>query len=67
MLYRVAELRRVSVGPGLVFGRLSRETRGGEVISGPWRVDVSTFDVEWAIYLTVLHRLMVSGSDRHAS
>jgi len=25
------------------------------------------FDVERAIYLTVLHRLMVSGSDRHAS
>jgi hypothetical protein len=24
------------------------------------------FDVERAIYLTVLHRLMVSGSDRHA-
>ena len=25
------------------------------------------FDAERAIYLTVLHRLMVSGSDRHAS
>jgi hypothetical protein len=25
------------------------------------------FDMERAIYLTVLHRLMVSGSDRHAS
>ena len=25
------------------------------------------FDVERAIYLTVVHRLMVSGSDRHAS
>jgi hypothetical protein len=25
------------------------------------------FDVERAIYLAVLHRLMVSGSDRHAS
>ncbi len=25
------------------------------------------FDVERAVYLTVLHRLMVSGSDRHAS
>ncbi len=25
------------------------------------------FDVERAVYLTVLHRLTVSGSDRHAS
>ena len=26
-----------------------------------------SFDVERAVYLTVLHRLMISGSDRHAS
>ncbi|MEO5375120.1 MAG: hypothetical protein H7840_12700 [Alphaproteobacteria bacterium] len=25
------------------------------------------FDVERAIYMTVLHRLMISGSDQHAS
>jgi hypothetical protein len=67
-LYAVprCELRRVSIGPDLVSGRLWRETRCGEVISGPWRVDGSAFDVEWVIYLRILHRLMVSGSDRHA-
>jgi Transposase DDE domain len=63
----LAELRRVSIGPDLVFGRLWRETGCGEVINGFLAGRRFGFDVERAIYLTVLHRLMVSGSDRHAS
>ena len=63
----LAELRRVSIGPDLVFGRLWRETGCAEVISALLVGRRFGFDIERAIYLTVLHRLMVSGSDRHAS
>ena len=63
----LAELRRVSIGPDLVFGRLWRETGCGAVIDGLVADRGFGFDVERAIYLTVLHRLMVSGSDRHAN
>jgi hypothetical protein len=63
----LAELRRVSIGPDLVFGRLWRETGCAEVIRALLVGRRFGFDVERAIYLTVMHRLMVSGSDRHAS
>lgn len=63
----LAEVRRVSIGPDLVFGRLWRETGCAEVIRALLVGRRFGFDVERAIYLTVLHRLMVSGSDRHAS
>ena len=63
----LAELRRVSIGPDLVFGRLWRETGCAEVIRALLVGRRFGFDVERAIYLTVLHRLMVLGSDRHAS
>jgi hypothetical protein len=36
-------------------------------IAANCRSCIVSFDVERAIYLTVLHRLMISGSDRHAS
>ena len=64
------ELARVAAGqhrPDLVFGRLWRETGGAEVILALLVGRRFGFDVERAIYLTVLHRLMVLGSDRHAS
>ena len=61
------ELRRASIGPDLVFGRLWRETGCGEVITSLLAGRRFGFDVERMIYVTVLHRLMVSGSDRHAS
>jgi hypothetical protein len=60
------ELRRLSIGPDLVFGRLWQETGCGDVLRGLLGKRQFGFDVERAIYLTVLHRLMVSGSDRHA-
>lgn len=63
----LAELRRRSIGPDLVFGRLWVETGCRDVLRRHLADHRFGFDVERAIYLTVLHRLMVSGSDRHAS
>lgn len=60
------ELRRVSIGPDLVFGRLWQETGCRDVLRRLLAGRQFGFDVERAIYLTVLHRLTVSGSDRHA-
>jgi Transposase DDE domain len=63
----LAELRRASIGPDLVFGQLWVETGCRDVLRAPLTGRRFGFDVERAVYLTVLHRLMVSGSDRHAS
>jgi Transposase DDE domain len=61
------ELRRQSIGPDLVFGRLWQETGCREVLAGLLADRQFGFDLERAVYMTVLHRLMISGSDRHAS
>jgi hypothetical protein len=61
------ELHRASIGPDLVFGRLWAETGCRDVLKSLVANRRFSFDVERAIYLTVLHRLMISGSDRHAS
>ena len=60
------ELRRRSIGPELVFGPLWQETGCRAVLRSLLNERRFGFDVERAIYLTVLHRLLVSGSDRHA-
>jgi Transposase DDE domain len=60
------ELRRLSIGPDLVFGRLWQQTGCADVLHHLLGKRQFGFDVERAVYLTVLHRLMVSGSDRHA-
>jgi hypothetical protein len=60
------ELERRSIGPDLVFGRLWEETGCREVLAGLLADRQFGFDLERAIYMTVLHRLMISGSDRHA-
>jgi hypothetical protein len=62
----LAELRRRSIGADLVFGRLWQELGCRDVLRSLLADRDFGFDVERAIYLTVLHRLMVSGSDRHA-
>jgi len=54
------------IGPDLVFGRLWRECGIQEVIQSLLQARRYDFDVERAIYLTVLHRLFASGSDRAA-
>ena len=61
------ELRRRSIGPDLVFGRLWQETGCRDVLRSLLADRDFGFDVERVVYLTVLHRLMVSGSDRHAA
>jgi transposase len=63
----LAPIRRLSIGPDLVFGRLWAETGCRDVLRQHLAGRQFGFDAERAIYLTVLHRLMVSGSDRHAS
>jgi hypothetical protein len=63
----LAEIRRRSIGPDLVFAHLWRETGCQAVLRQQLAGRRFGFDVERAIYLTVVHRLMVSGSDRHAS
>jgi len=63
----LAELRRRSIGANLVFGRLWQQTGCRDVLRRHLVGRQFGFDVERAVYLTVLHRLMVSGSDRHAN
>ena len=56
----------VSVGPALLFERLWRETGCQAVVHTLLATRHYHFDVERAVFMTVLHRLMVSGSDRSA-
>jgi hypothetical protein len=56
----------VSIGPVLVFGRLWRELGIAEVIDQVLADRHFAFEVERAVFLTVLHRLMDPGSDRAA-
>ena len=55
------------IGAPLVFDRLWEETGCRRVIEDLLRARRFEFPLERAIFATVLHRLMVSGSDRHAS
>ncbi len=57
-----AEARKI--GPSLIFERLWKETGIQKAIRDLLTNRRFEFDVERAIFLTVLHRLMVSGSDR---
>ena len=52
------------IGPVLIFERLWKETGIQGAILRSLNDRKFEFDVERAIFLTVLHRLMVSGSDR---
>jgi len=55
-----------AIGPSLVFGRLWKHLGVGECLSSLLRGRKFEFDVERAVFLTVLHRLFESGSDRQA-
>jgi hypothetical protein len=52
------------IGPPLLFERLWRDSGCGAVLHELLRDRGFAFPVERAVFLTVLHRLMVSGSDR---
>ncbi len=54
---------RLVRGPDLVFGKLWKETGIQSVLKHLLKGRKFGFDVERAIYITVLHRIMVSGSD----
>jgi len=54
------------IGPDLVFGRLWEQTGMAAVLAELLAGRRYEFDVERAVYLTVLHRLFASGSDRAA-
>lgn len=54
----------VKIGPSIIFERLWKETGIQKAIQHLLIGRRFEFDVERAIFLTVLHRLMVSGSDR---
>ena len=56
----------VVIGPSLVFERLWRESGCREAVRSLLAGRNFGFDVERAVFFTVLHRLMVSGSDRSA-
>jgi Transposase DDE domain len=54
------------IGPDLVFGRLWQESGLPEALRALLKGRRFEFDVERALYLTVLHRLFACGSDRSA-
>ncbi len=54
------------LGPDLVFGRLWQESGIKRILNEQLQERQFEFPVERAIYLTVLHRLFESGSDRSA-
>jgi hypothetical protein len=54
------------VGPDLVFGRLWEALHLGPILRRTLQGRRYEFDVERAVYLTVVHRLFASGSDRAA-
>ena len=52
------------IGPALIFERLWKELGIGKVIQDLLKGRKFEFNVERAIFLTVVHRLFISGSDR---
>ena len=58
----LAEARKI--GPALIFERLWEELGVGKGLKDLLKDRLFSFDVERAVFLTVLHRLLVSGSDR---
>ncbi len=52
------------IGPALIFERLWKEIGIAKVLQGLLSERFFTFDVERALFLTVINRLMASGSDR---
>ena len=57
-------VKALKIGPSIIFNRLWKETGIQKAIKHLLKDRHFEFDVERAIFLTVLHRLMVSGSDR---
>jgi len=60
------EMRTRPIGPAMIFERLWQETGCQKVIGRLLEGRKFEFPVERAVFLTVLHRLFTSGSDRAA-
>jgi len=60
------EMRTRPIGPAMIFERLWQETGCQKVIGRLLEARKFEFPVERAVFLTVLHRLFTSGSDRAA-
>jgi hypothetical protein len=63
---RIAPARQVRIGPVLVFERLWQQLGLPRIFQRLLAERKFEFDVERAVFLTVLHRLFASGSDRAA-
>ena len=63
---RDTEVRWRSIGPALLFGALWDATCCVNILRMALRGRRFGFDVERAVFASVLHRIMVSGSDRQA-
>src|SRR6266436_7447497 len=63
---RLPIIKTQHIGPALIFERLWQQTGCQRVLKKLLSRRRFEFDVERAIFLTVLHRLFVSGSDRAA-
>ena len=63
---RLPVIKTTHIGPALVFDRLWQQTGCQRVFKRLLSRRRFEFDVERAVFLTVLHRLFVSGSDRAA-
>lgn len=61
---RVAEVSKKKIGGPLVFERIWKESGCAEIIRRHARGRKFGFDLERAVFVTVLHRLMNPGSDR---
>ncbi len=55
----------IKIGPALIFERLWQQSGIKDALQRLLKGRKFEFDVERAIFLTVLHRLMTSGSDRY--
>lgn len=62
---QLTELHTCRIGPYLVFQRLWEELKIGQVIGSLLQARRFEFNVERAVFLTVLHRLFQGGSDRN--
>ena len=62
----ITEMRTRPIGPAMIFERLWKETGCQKVIGRLLEGRKFEFPVERAVFLTVLHRLFTSGSDRAA-
>jgi transposase len=63
---RISPAEKVRIGPVLVFERLWQEMGLPQIFKRLLAGRKFEFDVERAVFLTVLHRLFASGSDRAA-